>query len=152
MSNSNHGGVRLGAGRKKAIFNEDIFIDECLFPAFCQAFHSDPGPWNARYLSVELSKTDIRLAYGPEGLKMWMDVFKMEKIGGRNKQGIGYKTRWSLNVGQYMVAKRIVETLGHNLKALPNPGFPPIAMQARLDKIKLKKLNKVAVISNQVLV
>lgn len=138
------GCVKTG-GRQKTVYpSEKTFIEECLFPAFCQAFHSDPGQWKDRYLSVELSKTDISKAYGPENLNMWCSIFKQDKIGGRNRFGIGYKTRWSLNIGQYALAKAIIESMGHTIKELPNPGFPPDAMVKRLAVIADKAAARAA--------
>lgn len=130
------GGKREGAGRKKTVIDISTITQELVFPALCQAFRADPGQWGNRYLSVELSKYQIKRAYGKEGLDIWMRYFKMDKIGGKDRFGVGYKTRWCLHLGSYDIAKLLVESLGHSLKELPNPGFPPVAMQARLDKIE----------------
>jgi hypothetical protein len=122
-------------------------INELVFPAICQAMRADPGPFKDRYLSVELSKTDIKKAYGSEGLKIWLDWFKQDKLGGKDRFGIGYKTRWSLPLGKYEVVLMLVKQLGHNIKDLPKPGFPPKAMQERLD-LKSKKKHETKTNSN----
>lgn len=137
---SKRGGARVGAGRKKVIPTPDVISREFIFPALCQAFRTVPDRWKSNYLSVSLSKFDIKRAYGKEGLAIWLRYFKQEKIGGRSKTGVGYKTRWSLHLGSYDVAKVLVESLGHTLKDLPDPGFPPAAMQARLDALDAKKI------------
>jgi hypothetical protein len=133
------GGARVGAGRKKSIPSPEQIAREFVFPALCQAFRADPGQWKDRYLSVTLSKTDIKRAYGADGLAIWCRYFKQEKIGGRTKAGEGYKTRWSLHLGSYDIAKLLVESLGHSLKDLPDPGFPPVAMQERLARLDALK-------------
>ena len=134
-----HGGARKGAGRPSTKLTVEQISREFVFPALCQAFRADPGKFKDRYLTVELSKFDIQRAYGKEGLAIWLRYFKQDKIGGRDKNGAGYKTRWSLHLGSYDIAKLLVESLGHSLKDLPNPGFPPSAMQARLDALDKKK-------------
>lgn len=144
---NNRGGARQGAGRKpltpeQIAEKQHIFEQELIFPAVCQAFHADPGPFEDRYLSVTLSRLDIRKAYGEAGLKSWLTFFKQEKVGGRDRFGIGYKTRWSLNFSVYPIAKMLVESLGHTIKDLPNPGFPPEAMIERLKKLEQKKAAK----------
>jgi hypothetical protein len=127
-----HGGSRPNSGRKKSAPDADQIAREFVFPALCQAFKADPGRWKSNYLSVQLSKLDIKRAYGYDGLAIWCRYFKQEKIGGRDKSGAGYPTRWSLHLGSYDIAKLLVESLGHTLKDLPDPGFPPVAMQERL--------------------
>jgi hypothetical protein len=141
------GGTREGAGRKPLTQEQKdekqrIFETELIFPAVCQAFHADPGPFKERYLSVTLSRLDIRKAYGDAGLESWMTFFKQEKIGGCDRFGVGYKTRWSLNFSVYPIAKMLVESLGHTIKDLPNPGFPPDAMIERLKKLEEKKIQR----------
>ena len=135
-----HGGSRVNAGRKKSTLDAEQIAREFVFPALCQAFKADPGRWKSNYLSVQLSKLDIKRAYGYEGLAIWCRYFKQEKIGGRDKSGAGYPTRWSLHLGSYEIAKLLVESLGHSLKDLPDPGFPPVAMQARLAALDAVKL------------
>lgn len=134
-----HGGVRANSGRKKSMPSSEQIAREFIFPALCQAFRADPGRWRSNYLSVSLSKKDIKRAYGNEGLAIWCRYFKQEKIGGRDKAGVGYKTRWQLHLGSYEIAKLLVESLGHSLKELPDPGFPPVAMQARLAALDAKQ-------------
>lgn len=138
-----HGGTRANAGRKKSAPNAEQIAREFVFPALCQAFKADPGRWKANYLSVHLSKLDIKRAYGFEGLAIWCRYFKQEKIGGRDRTGAGYPTRWSLHLGSYDIAKLLVESLGHTLKDLPNPGFPPVAMQARLAALDVAKFARI---------
>lgn len=147
----NTGGARPNAGRKPLFpkMSPDEIAVELVFPALCTAFKSEPDKWGGRQLEVELSKTDIFRAYGKDGLTIWVKYFKLEKIGGRDRFGVGYKSRWTLHLGHYAIAKMLVETLGHSLKELPEVGFPPIALQRRLEKIEvlrkerqLKKDNK----------
>jgi hypothetical protein len=135
-----HGGPRPNAGRKKSAPDADQIAREFVFPALCQAFKADPGRWKSNYLSVQLSKLDIKRAYGYDGLAIWCRYFKQEKIGGRDKSGAGYPTRWSLHLGSYDIAKLLVESLGHTLKDLPDPGFPPVAMQERLAALDAMRL------------
>jgi hypothetical protein len=137
---TSRGGARTGAGRPRSTPTSEVIEQEFIFPALCQAFRAEPGQYKDRYLSVELSKFDIKRAYGAEGLKIWLRFFKQDKIGGRDKYGNGYKTRWSLHLGTYGIAKLLVESLGHTMKDLPDPGFPPKAMQARLDALDAKKV------------
>ena len=133
------GGKRAGSGRPKRVFDEVAFTKECLFPAFCQAFRADPGLYKDRYLQVELSKTEIAQAYGPEGLKVWMAVFQLRKIGGCDRFGVGYKTQWVLCLGQYTMAKTIIEHFGHNIKSVPDKPFPSAEMQARVQAVRNRK-------------
>ena len=160
MTEVKHGGYRANAGRKavsaelkeerEAKFAAEV-AREFVFPALCQAFKADPGRWKSNYLSVSLSKLDIKRAYGQEGLAIWMRYFKQEKVGGRDKQGNGYKTRWTLHLGSYDIAKLLVESLGHTLKELPDPGFPPAhmvkrlaALDAKADAREVRKLKEAA--------
>lgn len=115
-----------------------IIIDELLFPAICSAWHEDPGVWQERMLIVELSKTQIKLAYGAEGLREWCDWFTSKKIGGINRYGVGYKTTWTYNLSKYSIGKKIIESLGHSIKDLPKMHFPPPAMVERLKAIDAK--------------
>lgn len=143
-----HGGTRKNSGRpsltedqKQSRIDEksSTISKEFVFPALCQAFKAEPGKYKDRYLTVELSKFDIQRAYGLSGLQIWCRYFKQDKIGGRNKAGVGYKTRWCLHLGSYDVAKLLVESLGHTIKDLPNPGFPPKALTERLEALDAKK-------------
>ena len=137
-----HGGTRRNAGRKKSAPDAEQIAREFVFPALCQAFKAEPGHFKSNYLTVRLSKLDIKRAYGLPGLAIWSRYFKQEKIGGRDRSGAGYPTRWTLHLGSYDIAKLLVESLGHTLKELPNPGFPPVAMQARLaalDHVKIAR-------------
>ena len=137
---SKHGGTRRNAGRKSSALGAEQIAREFVFPALCQAFKADPGLFKSNYLTVRLSKIDIKRAYGLEGLAIWCRYFKQEKIGGRDRTGAGYPTRWSLHLGSYDIAKLLVESLGHTLKDLPNPVFPPVAMQARLSTLDAAKV------------
>lgn len=139
---ANYGGIRKGAGRKKLTDeqrfekyqeNARIFTDEVMFPAICQAMNAEPGQFGERRLKVELSKTDIKLAYGKDALDCWMGWFKEEKRGGCDRFGKGYKTQWSLSMGSWTCVVKLIKSLGHSLKDLPQPGFPPKAMQDRLN-------------------
>jgi hypothetical protein len=133
-----HGGNRVGAGRKalsddekhaKAAEKRKILVDELLFPAVATAFHADPGKWEERYLEVELSKEQIELAYGKDGLTEWESFFSMKKIGGRDRFGAGYKTRWSMNLNKYNVILRLIESMGYTAKNVPEMFFPPEAIR-----------------------
>lgn len=145
---SNRGGKRLGAGRKKLTEEDklikqaelqDQLIDELIFPAVCTAFHADPGRWNERILTFELSTVQIRNAYGHEGLREWKSYFTALRKGGRNRAGEGYGTLWRFNNAKYGFVLKLVRSLGHDLKDLPNPGFPPTAMLARLKRFEEKQ-------------
>lgn len=142
----NSGGARPGAGRKPTLppVTEDDIARDLVFPALCVAFRAQPDKWGGRLLEVELSKTDIKSAYGELGLSVWVKYFKMEKIGGRDRFGVGYKTRWTLHLGHYAVAKMLVESLGHTIKDLPNPGFPPAAVIERLNLLAEKRAARAA--------
>lgn len=114
------GGKRPGSGRKKTTpTDENTVVAELIFPALCEAFTADPGPYNNQYLSLELSKTEIRQAYGSLGLAIWLRTFKQEKIGGRDRNGVGYRTRWSLHLGEYEKVKQMLEVMGCSIKDLP---------------------------------
>lgn len=142
-----YGGKRIGAGRKKESPSIEVIAQELVFPALCQAFRSQPDKWGNRLLTVELSKTDIKRAYGNDGLSCWINYFKLDKVGGRDRNGVGYKSRWVLKLGSYDIVLLLVESLGHTIKDIPNPGFPPKALldrlQAKDDKIKAKKQKQV---------
>ena len=133
------GGARPGAGRKKSEYDYEAVTKEFILPALGQAFNADPGKFKDRYLSVELSKTDIKLAYGAKGLALWSDYFVQEKVGGIDRNGVGYKTRWSLPLGRFTLVKALIEMFGHSIKDIPNPGFPPTAMLERLQKIEANR-------------
>ena len=145
------GGVRPNSGRKKlteeqkqAKHDETIKVltDELIFPAVCTAFHADPGKWQERILTLELSSSQIREAYGQRGLSEWKSYFTEIKKGGRDRFGVGYKTMWRFNAAKYGFIVNLVKALGHNIKDLPKPGFPPNAMLARLKAIEAKRLTK----------
>lgn len=136
-----HGGPRVGAGRKKMteaqreaqrLEFEQILIDELIFPAVCAAFHAEPGRWQERILTFELSASQIRDAYGRPGLEEWGSYFTPIRRGGCDRFGVGYKTMWRFNTGKYGFLLKLVRELGHDIKELPNPGFPPTAMLKRL--------------------
>lgn len=135
------GGSRVGAGRKKVDpqAKRTILLDELLFPAVCSALNAEPGVWKDGYLQVEISKTQIKQAYGQEGLNEWQSYFTLKKIGGRNRFGQGYKTTWSFNLNKYGFIVKLIESLGHNIKSIPNIGFPPQAMLNRLNEIAARK-------------
>ena len=147
---SKRGGARKGAGRPRIIRTaeeiaevvaeqERMIAQELVFPALCQAFRADPGQYQERYLTVEISKTDIKRAYGPDGLAFWQRHFTQKKRGGIDRFHNGYKTQWCLQFGQYALSKMLVESLGHTLKDLPAPGFPPVALQERLSAIDARR-------------
>ena len=141
---SKRGGARPNSGRKPLFpgTTEETIAHELVFPALCVAFKAQPDKWGGRRLEVEMSKPDIERAYGRLGLAVWTKYFKLEKIGGRDRFGQGYKTRWVLHLGHYEVAKLLVESLGHTLKDLPPVGFPPAALQARLAIIAARKAER----------
>ena len=150
---SSYGGSREGAGRQKMTAEEkaakqaelqQILLDELIFPAVCTAFHADPGKWNDRILTFELSTVQIRNAYGHEGLREWKSFFTAIRKGGCDRFGEGYATLWRFNNVKYGFVVQLVRALGHELKDLPNPGFPPVAMLARLEKFKTKQAKRVA--------
>lgn len=151
MNQETRGGARQGAGRKALTAEQiemnnakrrQILLDELLFPAVCSAIHNDPGVWKDGYLTCELSKTDIKRAYGAEGLKEWCSYFTQKKRGGKDRFGNGYKTSWTFNLNKYSFFVKLVESLGHTIKDLPRPGFPPDAMVARLKAIEDKAAKK----------
>lgn len=51
----------------------------------------------------------------------------------------GYGTLWRLNNVKYGFILKLVQSLGHSIKDLPNPGFPPKAMLKRLEAFKAKQ-------------
>lgn len=119
-----------------------VLLEELLYPAVVTAFHADPGKWKDRYLEVELSKDQIKTAYGMEGLKEWMSYFSQAKIGGRDRFGNGYKTRWVMNLNKYGFILKLIESMGHTPKDLPKVGFPPDAMMQRLATIDERRFDK----------
>lgn len=123
---------------------QQILLDELIFPAVCTAFHADPGTWGDRILVFELSTVQIRNAYGHEGLREWKSFFTAIRKGGCNRYGKGYATLWRFNNVKYGFVVQLVRALGHDIKDLPNPGFPPVAMLARLDKFKEKQAKRAA--------
>ena len=142
------GGKRVGAGRKSLTLEQkeeakqamnNLLLDELIFPAVCTAFHADPGKWNERILSFELSATQIRDAYGHEGLKEWKSYFTATRKGGKDRFGNPYQTLWRFNNAKYGLILKLVRALGHDIKDLPNPGFPPAAMLKRLEAFKAKQ-------------
>jgi len=147
------GGKRVGAGRKKLTTEqlrakqeafEQIIIDELVFPAVCTAFHADPGQWNERILTFELSTVQIRAAYGHEGLREWMSYFTAVRKGGKDRFGEGYGTLWRFNNAKYGFILKLIKALGHDIKDLPRPGFPPTAMLERLARFEAKQQARAA--------
>ena len=147
------GGARVGAGRKKMTAEqreaqrlgfEQILIDELIFPAVCAAFHADPGRWQERILTFELSASQIRDAYGRAGLDEWSSYFTPIRRGGCDRFGAGYKALWRFNTGKYGFLLKLVRELGHDIKDLPNPGFPPTAMLKRLETFEAKRAARAA--------
>ena len=138
---SSRGGARAGAGRKKIDpqAKEALLIDELIFPAVCTAFHADPGPWNERILTFELSGVQIREAYGHDGLREWKSYFTAIRKGGCTRDHHGYQTLWRFNNSKYSLMLKLVQSLGHSIKELPNPGFPPVKMLARLHAVKSRR-------------
>jgi hypothetical protein len=153
MDEKKHGGKRIGSGRKvltdeekfiKAAERRKILVDELLFPAVATAFHADPGKWQDRYLEVELPKEQIELAYGKDGLVEWQSFFSIKKIGGRDRFGLGYKTRWVLNLNKYSFILKFIESLGYTAKNVPEAFFPPEVMLERLRLIEERRAKKKA--------
>ena len=140
------GGKRVGAGRKKIdkTVLEQILLDELIFPAVCAAFHADPGKWQERILTFQLSSNQIRSAYGAAGLKEWKTYFTAIKKGGCDRFGQGFDTLWRFNTVKYGFVLKLVQALGHDIKDLPQPGFPPVAMLARLERIEQRRNNRKA--------
>jgi hypothetical protein len=147
IKKSNRGGARANSGRKlltheqrasKAEAKRQVLLDELLFPAISSAMHAEPGYWKDEYLTFELSKVQIKEAYGAEGLKEWCSHFTMKKIGHKDRNGLGHKTTWTLNLNMYGFIVKLVESLGHSIKDIPKVGFPPQAMIDRLEAIRLK--------------
>lgn len=131
-----HGGSRAGAGRPKIFVDSpEQIASELVFPALCSAFKQPAGKFKERILTVDISKVQIRQAYGYKGLCVWQRYFKEQRLGGMNRRGEGYPTRWVLHFGSYEVAKLLVESLGHTIKDLPNPGFPPAMLLQRLREL-----------------
>lgn len=142
------GGKRTGAGRKTLTAEQkekakqamtNLLLDELIFPAVCTAFHAEPGKWNERILTFELSTVQIRQAYGHTGLAEWKSYFTATRKGGKDRFGEGYGTLWRFNNAKYGFILKLVRALGHDIKDLPNPGFPPAAMLARLEAFKAKQ-------------
>ena len=146
---SKHGGTRANSGRppmtaeqraEREAARRKIVIDELLFPAIVSAFKCEPDQFGQRYLQVDLSKIQIEKAYGKEGLAEWMSYFSIERIGGRFADGTGFPTRWRMNLNKYGLILRFIESLGHDVKALPDVWFPPDAMLVRLDVVRQKQI------------
>jgi len=125
-----------------AQYRRQVLLDELLFPAVVTAFHADPGKWQDRHLEVELSKEQIKTAYGAEGLKEWMSYFSQKKIGGIDRFGNGYKTRWVMNLNKYGFIVKLIKSMGHDPKELPKVFFPPDAMLQRLAEIEKRRADK----------
>lgn len=149
------GGVRKNAGRprlsaeekesraeKRAAERQAALVDELLFPALCNAFSANPGHFKNHYLTVELSKRDIEQAYGRDGMTAWLSFFALKKIGGRDRFGIGYKSRWEVKLGSYGVIVRFLAELGHTVKDLQQVAFPPEPMRHRLEAIAARREKK----------
>lgn len=150
------GGARKNAGRprlsieekesraeKRAAERQAALVDELLFPALCNAFNANPGHFKTHYLTVELSKRDIELAYGRDGMTSWLSFFALKKIGGRDRYGKGYKSRWEVKLGSYGVIVRFLAELGHTVKDLEQVEFPPEPMRHRLEAIAARREKKV---------
>lgn len=142
------GGARKNSGRRHQTAEEkaqkqehltQILIDELVFPAVCAAFHAEPGRWQERILTFELSSVQIRAAYGAKGWAEWKSYFTPVKKGGCTRAGEAYQTLWRFNTAKYGFVLRLVESLGHTIKDLPNPGFPPTAMVNRLKAIEERR-------------
>lgn len=126
-------------GRPKVVVDDaDTVAKELIFPALCMAFRSeeDDEHYGKHHLTVWISKVAIQRIYGKKGLKLWESYFTLVKRGGLDRMKRPYPSRWVLQFGQYAVAKQLVESLGHNMKDLPNPGFPPPEMKARLRELE----------------
>ncbi len=148
-STSKRGGARNGAGRKKIDpqVRTEILIDELIFPAVCAAYHSAYGQWRERILSFELSGVQIRAAYGHEGLREWKSYFTAIRKGGCTRSRVGYQTLWRFNFAKYGFVLKLVESLGHTIKDLPNPGFPPQKMLDRLKALDARRTVKKAAVA-----
>ena len=86
----------------------------------------------------------IRDAYGRGGLDEWSSYFTPIRRGGCDRYGVGYKTLWRFNTGKYGFLLKLVRELGHDIKDLPNPGFPPTAMLKRLNAFEVKRATRAA--------
>jgi hypothetical protein len=100
------------------------------------------GQWNERILTFELSGSQIRDAYGHDGLREWKSYFTAVRRGGCDRFGNGFKTLWRFNNAKYGFILKLVRSLGHNIKDLPNPGFPPKAMLERLERFAAKQAER----------
>lgn len=149
-SMTKRGGARKSAGRKKIDpqVRTEMLIDELIFPAVCAAFHSAPGQWRERILSFELSGVQIRAAYGHEGLREWKSYFSAIRKGGCSRNRVGYQTLWRFNIAKYGFVLKLVESLGHTIKDLPNPGFPPQKMLERLKAVDARRMAKEAAVAS----
>lgn len=146
-----NGGARPGAGRKphtpeqraeRDAARRQVVIDELLFPAIVTAFKGQADQFGDRYLEVDLSKVQIEQAYGREGLAEWMSYFSVERVGGRFANGTGFPTRWRMNISKYGLILKFIESLGHDVKSLPDVWFPPDAMRRRLEVVRAKQIER----------
>ena len=129
-------GKRIGRPPSGVYPDTGTVIAELLFPCVCTAWKAAPAEFNTGLLWFTLSTTDIRLAYGPKGLSEFKKHFYVKKRGGRTVTGVGYKTTWCVRLGSYLLAKQLVESLGHSLNDLPNVKVPTEAMMERVMKAK----------------
>jgi hypothetical protein len=149
------GGARKNAGRprlsteekesraeERATERRAALVDELLFPALCNAFNANPGHFKNHYLTVELSKRDIEQAYGRHGMAAWLSFFTLKKIGGRDRFGNGYKSRWVVKIASYGIIIRFLAELGHTVKDLQQVEFPPAPMRHRLEAIAARRAKK----------
>lgn len=150
MANT-YGGKRQGAGRKaltpeeKAAKEQAIIaemVNELIYPALVNAYKSEPGRFGERCLSIYVSATEIREAYGAVGLAEWNSYFVLEKTGGMNRFGEGYSSLWKMKFAKYMTLKAFVEASGGDMKNVDKLEFPTQAMAQRLAKNRQKAAEK----------
>ena len=135
-----HGGTRQGAGRPKLTPSVEVCNQELVFPAICSAFHAQPADGTyCAHLTIHLSKTDIRVAYGQEGLDTFQRFFKQVKKGGISQNKTAFNTRWEVPLGVYSMVQMFCSSFGYTLKDLPKPGFPPTALIRRVEEANKRK-------------
>lgn len=133
-------GMKTGGrstGRKSRYPSEEVIIKEVVIPCIATMMRSPLNVDGGGFLNFYLSKTELRLVYGPKGEAAFCTFFKEVRKGFR--QGTNARqTIWTAKPGVFNTFKELYKSHGLNIKEPPFVECPPPAMVLRLRALQKK--------------
>lgn len=133
-------GMKTGGrstGRKSRYPSEDVIIKEMVIPCIATMMRSPLNVDGGGFLNFYLSKTELRLVYGPKGEAVFCTFFKEVRKGFR--QGTNARqTIWTAKPGVFNTFKQLYKDHGLDIKSPPLSESPPPAMVLRLRALQKK--------------